>query len=133
MNYINRALQGVVIEISRRHSTTICIGDDIYKVDFMSPDFLYARAYLKASVDITLRIDLKRTEVYERYIIKNVVMDSSGVSFNEMYNSDSDDYGADVEISIVTGNVNIIYTCQAGEAWLFDVDNLKGYKPIKIT
>lgn len=133
MNYINRALQGVVIDISRKYSTTICIGDDIYKVNFMSSDFLYARAYLKASADITIRIDLKRTEVYERYIIKSIMMDSSSKSFNEMYNSDSDTYGEDVEISIVTDNVNIIYTCEAGEAWIFDVDNLKGYKPIKLT
>lgn len=132
MNYINRALQGVVIDISRKHSTTICIGDDIYKVDFMSQNSLYARAYLKASADITLKIDLKHTEVYERYIIKSLMMDSSNKSFNEMYNSDSDTYGEDVEISIVTDNVNIIYTCRAGEAWLFDVDNLKGCKPIKL-
>ena len=133
MNYINRALQGAVIDISRKHSTTICIGDDIYKVDFMSPDSLYARAYLIDSADINIKIDLKHTEVYERYIIKNVAMDSNNTSFNEMYNSDSDDYGADVEINIVTGNVNIIYTCPAGEAWLLNVDNLKGYKPIKLT
>lgn len=133
MNYINRALQGVVIDISRKHSTTICIGDDIYKVDLMSLDSLYARASLKASADITLRIDLKRTEVSERYIIKSVMLDSFDTALNNLYNSDSDDYGADVEISIVTGNVNIIYTCQAGEAWLFNVDNLKGYKPIKLT
>lgn len=133
MNYINRALQGVVIDISRKHSTAICIGDDIYKIDYMLPASLYARAYLKASADITMRIDLKCTEVYERYIIKSIMMESSNKSFNDMYNSDSGDYGADVEISIVTDNVNIIYTCPAGKAWLFDVDNLKEYKPIKLT
>lgn len=132
MNYINRALQGVVIDISSKYSTTICIGDDIFKVDFMSLDFLYARAYLIDSADVNIKIDLKRTEVYERYIIKSIMMNSSNKPFNEIYNSDSDDYGADVEISIVIGNVNTIYTCRAGEAWLFDVDNLKGYKPIKL-
>lgn len=132
MNYINRALQGVVIDISRTYSTTIYIGDDTYKVDFMSPDSLYARAYLKASADITMIIALKRTEVYERYIIKSIMMDSSSKSFNKMYNSDSDTYGEDVEISIVTGDVNTIYTCRAGEARLFDVDNLKGCKLIKL-
>lgn len=132
MNYINRALQNVVIYISRKYSTTICIGDAIYKVDFISPDSLYVRAYLKGSADINIIIELKRTEVYERYIIKNVVMNSGNKSFNEIFNSDSDTYGADVKISIVTGNVNTIYTCRAGKAWLFDVDNLKGYKPIKL-
>ena len=132
MNYINRALSGVLIDISRTYSTTICIGDDIYKVDFISPDSLYARAYLIDSVDISVIIYLKHTDIYERYIIKSIMMNSSNKALNELFNSDSDDYGADVKISIVTGNVNTIYTCRAGEAWLFDVDNLKGYKLIKL-
>lgn len=132
MNYINRALQNVVIKVSRNHSTTICIGDDIYKVDFISPDSLYARAYLIGSADINIKIDLKHTGIYDRYIIKSVMMSSSNKSFNDIHNSDSDDYGAHVKISIVTHNVNTIYTCRAGEAWLFDVDNLKECKLIKL-